>query len=71
MEVVNGRTGPELEAGLADILGRENVRVVAIDMCDPFNRSGAGRQRPLASGGGGSDLGNRSSIRRIGAWVRD
>ena len=36
MEVVHGRSGPELEAALADIPGRENVRCVAIDMCDPF-----------------------------------
>ena len=36
MEVVEGRTGAELEAALADIPGRENVRSVAIDMCDPY-----------------------------------
>lgn len=36
MELVNGRTGAELEAALAHIPGRENVRSVAIDMCDPF-----------------------------------
>jgi transposase len=36
MEVVHGRTGAELEAALAHITGRENVRSVAIDMCDPF-----------------------------------
>jgi transposase len=36
MEVVDGRTGGELEAALASIPGRENVRSVAIDMCDPF-----------------------------------
>jgi transposase len=36
MEVVEGRTGAELEAALAYIPGRENVRAVAIDMCDPF-----------------------------------
>jgi transposase len=36
MEVVEGRTGPELEAALAYIPGRENVRTVAIDMSDPY-----------------------------------
>jgi transposase len=36
MELVEGRTGPELEAGLDYISGRENVLSVAIDMCDPF-----------------------------------
>lgn len=36
MEVVQGRTGPELEAALADIPGRDNVRTVAIDMSDPY-----------------------------------
>lgn len=36
MELVNGRTGGELQAALADIPGRDNVRSVAIDMCDPF-----------------------------------
>lgn len=36
MEVVEGRTGPELEAALAHIPGRENVRTVTIDMCDPY-----------------------------------
>lgn len=36
MEVVEGRAGAELEAALAHIPGRENVRAVAIDMCDPF-----------------------------------
>lgn len=36
MEVVNGRTGAELEAALAHIPGRENVRTVAIDMSDPY-----------------------------------
>ncbi len=47
MEVVNGRPGPELEAVLAEIPGRENVHVVAIDMCDPF-RSFAKRFFPNA-----------------------
>ena len=36
MEVVEGRTGPELEAALAHIPGRENVRTVAIDMSAPY-----------------------------------
>lgn len=35
-ELVEGRTGAELEAALSSIPGRENVRTVAIDMCDPF-----------------------------------
>ena len=36
MEVVEGRTTGELQAALADIPGRENVRAVALDLCDPF-----------------------------------
>jgi transposase len=36
MEVVNGRTGPELEAALVHIPGRQNVRTVAIDMSDAY-----------------------------------
>lgn len=36
MELVHGRTSGELETALAAIPGRENVRSVAIDMCDPF-----------------------------------
>jgi transposase len=36
MEVVEGRTGAELESALAYIPGRENVRTVAIDMSDPY-----------------------------------
>lgn len=36
MEVVEGRTGGELEVALAHIPGRENVRTVAIDMSDPY-----------------------------------
>ena len=36
MEVVDGRTAAELEAALAHIPGRENVRCVALDLCDPF-----------------------------------
>ena len=36
MELVEGRTGGELEAALDYIPGRQNVLSVAIDMCDPF-----------------------------------
>lgn len=36
LEVVEGRTGPELAAALEHIPGRENVRTVAIDMSDPY-----------------------------------
>lgn len=36
MEVADGRTGAELEAALAYIPGRENVRTVTIDMSDPY-----------------------------------
>jgi transposase len=36
MEVAFGRTGPELEAALAYIPGRENVRTVALDMSDTY-----------------------------------
>ncbi len=36
MEVVDGRTRAELEAALEEIPGRENVRAVALDLCDPF-----------------------------------
>ena len=36
LEVVEGRTGGELEVALNAIPGRDNVRVVAIDMCDPY-----------------------------------
>ena len=36
MEVVNGRTIADLEAALAYIPGRENVRVVALDMSDVY-----------------------------------
>lgn len=35
-ELVEGRTGTELEAQLGSIPGRENVRYVVIDMCDPY-----------------------------------
>jgi transposase len=47
MEVVHGRTVAELEAALADIPGRENVRVVALDMSGPY-RSFARRFFPNA-----------------------
>ncbi len=36
MEVVDGKTGPELDAALAYIPGRENVRWVGLDMCDSY-----------------------------------
>ena len=36
MEVVEGRTRSELEEALAYIPGRDNVRAVALDLCDPF-----------------------------------
>lgn len=36
MEVVQGKTKADLEAALDYIPGRENVRTVALDMCDPF-----------------------------------
>jgi transposase len=36
MEVVDGRTIAELEASLAHIPGRENVRLVALDMSDVY-----------------------------------
>jgi transposase len=42
MELVDGRTGADLEAALAYIPGRENVRSVAIDMCDPFKNFAKG-----------------------------
>lgn len=35
-EVVEGRTGKQLETALANTQGRENVRLVALDMCDPY-----------------------------------
>jgi transposase len=35
-ELVEGRTGAELEAQLGSIPGRENVRFVVMDMCDPY-----------------------------------
>ena len=37
-ELVEGRTVAEMEAALSHIPGRENVRHVVIDMCDPYRR---------------------------------
>ncbi len=42
MEVVDGRTRAELETALAHIPGRENVRAVALDLCDPFKNFARG-----------------------------
>jgi transposase len=47
MEVVEGRTVAELETALASIPGRENVRIVALDMSGPY-RSFARRFFPNA-----------------------
>jgi transposase len=38
MEVVHGRTGDELERALDYIPGRENVKLVTLDMSDPYKR---------------------------------
>ena len=38
MEVVDGRRCADLEASLAHIEGRENVRWATIDMCDPYKQ---------------------------------
>jgi len=38
MEVVNGKRSDDLRAALAHIPGRENVRFVALDLCDPYKR---------------------------------
>jgi transposase len=46
-ELVEGRTVGEMEAALTHIPGRENVRQVVIDMCDPY-RSFAQRFFPNA-----------------------
>jgi transposase len=46
-ELVEGRTVAEMEAALASIPGRENVRHVVLDMCDPY-RSFAQRFFPNA-----------------------
>ena len=35
-DVVDGKTQKELEGSLAHIQGRENVKVVTLDMCDPY-----------------------------------
>jgi transposase len=36
MELVEGRTVGQMEAALSYIQGRDNVRFVVLDMCDPF-----------------------------------
>jgi transposase len=36
MEIVDGKSGPALSLQLAHIPGRENVRNVIVDLCDPF-----------------------------------
>ena len=36
MEVVGGRSVPQLESSLSYIPGRENVRFVVLDLCEPF-----------------------------------
>jgi transposase len=46
-ELVEGRTVGEMEAALGHIAGRENVRQVVLDMCDPY-RSFAQRFFPNA-----------------------
>jgi len=38
MEVVEGKRGDPLLAALSHIPGRENVRFVALDLCDPYKR---------------------------------
>jgi len=38
MEVVEGKRGDKLLAALSHIPGRENVRFVALDLCDPYKR---------------------------------
>jgi len=38
MEVVEGKRGAQLLAALSHIPGRENVRFVALDLCDPYKR---------------------------------
>jgi len=47
-ELVEGRTVAEMEAALKDIPGRENVKQVVLDMCDPY-RSFAHRFFPNAA----------------------
>jgi len=36
MEVVDGRSVPQLESSLGYIPGKENVRFVVVDLCEPF-----------------------------------
>ena len=38
MEVVEGRTNAELQLALGYVPGRENVRWVVLDLCDPFKK---------------------------------
>jgi transposase len=38
MEVVDGKRGDKLLAALSHIPGRDNVRFVALDLCDPYKR---------------------------------
>jgi len=38
MEVVNSKRSDDLCAALSEIPGRENVRFVALDLCDPYKR---------------------------------
>jgi transposase len=38
MEVVNSKRSNDLQVALAHIPGRENVRFVALDLCDPYKR---------------------------------
>lgn len=38
MELVNGKTTAELHAALGHIEGRERVRFVSMDMCDPYRK---------------------------------
>lgn len=41
-ELVEGRTVAEMQAALGDIEGRENVRHVVLDMCDPYRTFATG-----------------------------
>jgi hypothetical protein len=36
MEVVEGKRGDDIAVALADILGRDSARYVALDLCDPY-----------------------------------
>lgn len=38
LEVANGKTAADVEAAVAHIPGRENVRWVSMDLCDPYKR---------------------------------